>query len=424
MVMRAHGRLGSRIRANLSIFAGVLSLTSACVSNADVPVTHSDAAETRPPNGITQRPAFPEQTRAPQHRTDVAFEVVTVASNLAHPWGLAFLPDGRMLVTERAGRLRIATSTGELSPPVAGLPTVDARGQGGLLDIALDPSFAANQRIYWSFAERQADGSNNTAVARGRLVDGAEPRVDDVQVIFHQTPSLQSTLHFGGRLVFGRDGTLFVTLGERSITEGRMQAQRLDGLLGKIVRINADGTIPPDNPFVGRAGAQAAIWSIGHRNVQGATLHPATGELWISEHGTRGGDELNIARKGRDYGWPTIAYGIEYNGGTITGGLTARAGMEQPLYYWDPVIAPGNLLFYTGTLFPAWRDNLFVCGLGSMRLSRLTLDDERVTSEEWLLTDLQPSRERLRDIRQGPDGAIYILTDSAAGRLLKLVPKR
>jgi glucose/arabinose dehydrogenase len=354
----------------------------------------------------------------------VTFDVVTVVPNLAHPWGLAFLPDGRMLITERAGRLRIATSTGALSPPVAGLPPVDARGQGGLLDIALDPSFATTQRIYWSYAEPHADGANNTAVARGRLVDGAEPRVDDVQVIFHQTPSLRSTLHFGGRLVFGRDGTLFVTLGERSITEGRMQAQRLDGLLGKIVRINPDGTIPPDNPFIGRAGAQAAIWSIGHRNVQGATLHPVTGELWISEHGTRGGDELNISRKGRDYGWPTIAYGIEYNGGTITGGLTAHAGMEQPLYYWDPVIAPGNLLFYTGTLFPAWQNNLFICGLGSMRLSRLTLDGERVTSEEWMLTDLQPSRERLRDIRQGPDGAIYILTDNAAGRLLKLVPRR
>jgi glucose/arabinose dehydrogenase len=265
---------------------------------------------------------------------------------------------------------------------------------------------------------------NNTAVARGRLVDGATPKVENVQVIFHQVPSLASTLHFGGRLVFARDGLLFITLGERSITEGRMQAQRMDGLLGKIVRINADGSIPKDNPFVGKEGVRPEIWSIGHRNVQAATAHPTTREVWEVEHGTRGGDEINISRKGKDYGWPTIAYGIEYAGTPITGGITAKEGMEQPRYYWDPVIAPSGMVFYTGKLFPAWKGNLFIGGMASTNLVRLTVKGDHVVDEERLLTDLQPARERIRDVRQGPDGALYMVTDNKAGRVLKLVPKK
>jgi glucose/arabinose dehydrogenase len=263
---------------------------------------------------------------------------------------------------------------------------------------------------------------NNTAVARGKFVDGPAPRVENVEVIFHQAPSMRSPLHFGGRLVFARDKKLFVTLGERSITEGRMQAQRMDGLLGKIVRLEADGKIPRDNPFVGKDGVRPEIWSLGHRNVQGAALNPATGELWSVEHGTRGGDELNIPRKGKDYGWPTIAYGIEYAGGPITGGITQQEGMEQPVYYWDPVIAPSGMMFYTGKLFPAWKNNLFIGGLASMNLVRLVLNGERVVGEERLLTDLQPQRTRIRDVRQGPEGAVYLLTDETAGRILKLVP--
>jgi glucose/arabinose dehydrogenase len=380
--------------------------------------------ETRPPNGAGQSPAFPGQTRAPERTLHVAFDVVTVAEGLQHPWGMAFLPAGRMLVTERPGRLRIVGADGKLSEPVAGLPPVDARGQGGLLDVAVDPGFASNRLIYWSYAEPRGVGGNNTAVARGRLVDDAAPRVESVQVIFHQAPSLNSQQHFGSRLVFGRDGALFITLGERSITEGRMQAQRMDGLLGKIVRINTDGSIPGDNPFVGKEGVRPEIWSFGHRNIQAATLHPTTGELWEVEHGARGGDEINIVRKGKDYGWPTIAYGVEYSGAPITGGITAKDGMEQPRYYWDPVIAPSGMTFYTGALFPAWRGSLFVGGLASTHLVRLTVDGERIVGEERLLTDLQPRRERIRDIRQGPDGALYVLTDSAPGRMLKLVPKR
>jgi aldose sugar dehydrogenase len=375
----------------------------------------------RPPNGQGQKPAFEGQTRAPEQKLAVAFDVVTVTEGLANPWGLAFLPGGKMLVTEKPGRLRVVSADGkQLSEPVAGLPAVDSRGQGGLLDVSLDPAFARNQLIYWSYAEPGA-AANNTAVARGRFVDGAAPAVENVQVIFHQAPSLDSRLHFGGRLVWNRDGTLFITLGDRSITPGRMQAQRMDGLLGKIVRINADGSIPKDNPFVGKDGVRPEIWSIGHRNVQAAALHPTTGELWEVEHGTRGGDELNIVRKGRDYGWPTIAYGIEYAGKPITGNITQKAGMEQPIYYWDPVIAPSGMTFYTGNLFPAWKGSLFIGGLQSTNLVRLDISGEKVTGEERLLGQVN---ERMRDVTQGPDGALYLLTDNPKGRVLKVVPKK
>jgi aldose sugar dehydrogenase len=375
-----------------------------------------------PPNAPGQKPAFAGQNRVTENKSNVAFDVLTVAEKLENPWALTFLPDGKMLVTERPGRLRVVASDGKISEPVAGLPAVDARGQGGLLDVALDPGFAKNGLIYWSYAEPRDGAVNNTAVARGKLVDDATaPRVENVEVIYHQAPTLNSRLHFGSRLVFGRDGTLFVTQGDRSITEGRMQSQKMDSLLGKIVRINADGTIPKDNPFVGKDGVRPEIWSIGHRNIQSATLHPATGALWEVEHGTRGGDELNLVQKGKDYGWPTIAYGIEYRGGTITGGITEQEGMEQPRYYWDPVIGPSGMVFYTGSMFPAWKGNLFIGGHQTRDLVRLVMEGDRVTGEERLLTDL---KERIRDVRQGPEGAIYVVTDSAAARVLKLVPKK
>jgi glucose/arabinose dehydrogenase len=383
------------------------------------------SVETRPPNAPDQKPAFAGQTRAPEDKLNVAFTIVDISTNkLEIPWGMAFLPDGRMLVTERPGRLRIVTAKGEMSPPVTGLPTVDYRGQGGLLDVALDPSFASNRLVYLSFSEPRGEKMNATAVARGRLVDDqAAPRLENMQVIYHQDPPLASTAHFGSRLVFRRDGTLFVTQGDRSITEGRMQAQKMDSLIGKIARINADGSIPKDNPFVGKDGVRPEIWSYGHRNIQAATLHPTTGELWEVEHGTRGGDEVNVARKGKDYGWPTIAYGIEYQGPPITGGIQQKDGMEQPRYYWDPNIAPSGMIFYTGKLFPAWQNSMFIGGLGSTNLVRLTLKGDQIVGEERLLQDLQPSRDRYRDVRQGPDGSIYLLTDNAKGRILKLVPK-
>lgn len=387
----------------------------------------AQGVDPRPANNPEQKPAHAGQTDAPEVKSNVAFDVVTVAEGLVNPWGIAFLPGGKILVTERPGRLRVVGTDGTLSAPVTGLPAVDARGQGGLLDVALDPAFAKNNLIYWSYAEPKAGeaGVNNTAVARGKFVDdAAAPRVDEVQVIYHQRPSLNSPLHFGSRLVFGRDGTLFVTQGDRSVTPGRMQAQNLDSGIGKIVRINTDGSIPKDNPFVGKEGVLPEIWSYGHRNIQSAALHPTTGELWEVEHGTRGGDELNIARKGKDYGWPTIAYGIEYRGGAITGGITQQAGMEQPIYYWDPVIGPSGMTFYTGNLFPAWKGNLFVGGHATNDLVRLVIDGDKVTGEERLLKDLQPKPERVRDVRTGPDGALYVVTDSAAARILKLVPKK
>jgi glucose/arabinose dehydrogenase len=378
---------------------------------------------TRPPNAPNQKPAFAGQTRAPEQKLNVAFTVVTVAEGLVNPWGLTFLPDGRMLVTEKPGQLRIVTADGKLSEPIAGLPMVTAAGQGGLLDVEIDPAFQKNGLVYVSFSEPGENKVNNTAVARGRLVDGPAPRLENVQVIFHQSPSMASGAHFGSRLVFARDGTLFVTMGDRSATPGRMQAQNMDSLIGKLARINPDGSIPKDNPFLSQAGAKPEIFSIGHRNVQAAALNPATGELWEVEHGTRGGDEMNIVRKGKDYGWPTIAYGIEYGGGTITGGIQAKEGMEQPVYYWDPNIAPSGMTFYTGKLFPQWQRSLFIGGLASQNLVRLQIEGEKVVGEERLLQDLQPQREGIRDVVQGPDGALYLLTNSAKGRVLKLVPK-
>lgn len=382
-------------------------------------------ADPRPANAPAQKPAFAGQSDAPEQKLGVAFDVVTVLDNLRNPWGMAFLPNGKMLVTERIGYLRIVNADGTIAPQaLAGLPAVDNRGQGGLLDVVLDPNFATNHLIYWSYAEPRENGSNNTAVARGTLVEGPPARVENAKVIYHQTPSLESTAHFGSRLNFLKDGTLLITHGERSITEGRMQAQRLDGLLGKVARINPDGSIPKDNPFVGRQDARPEIFTIGHRNIQSAAIHPTTGELWEVEHGTRGGDELNIVRKGKDYGWPTVAYGIEYAGGPITGNITAKEGTEQPRYFWDPVIGPSGMAFYTGDLFPAWKGSLFIGGHQTNDLVRLSLDGEKVTGEERLLTDRAP-RLRIRDVRQGPDGAIYVLTDEPlTGKLLKLAPKR
>ncbi|MFZ5670541.1 MAG: PQQ-dependent sugar dehydrogenase [Pseudomonadota bacterium] len=376
--------------------------------------------ETRPPNAEGQTPAFAGQTRAPAVKADVAFEVVTVAEGLDHPWAIAFLPDRRLLVTERPGRLRIVAADGSLSPPVAGLPPVDARGQGGLLDVALDPDFPANGLIYWSYAEPR-EGGNGTAVARGRLVEGEPgPRVEGVQVIWRMTPTLESTMHFGGRLAFSPDGLLFITTGERSILEGRAQAQDPGSAFGKVIRIHPGGAIPGDNPLPAAATDLKTVWSSGHRNIQAAAINPWTGKLWTVEHGPRGGDELNIPGKGKDYGWPTITYGEEYSGRPVGAGLTVRAGMEQPVYYWDPVIAPSGMAFYDADLFPAWRGSLFIGGLSSKKLVRLTLDGDRVVGEEWLLTGAQ----RIRDVRVGPDGAIYLAADESAGKVLKLVPRQ
>ena len=345
---------------------------------------------------------------------------VTVLRGLDHPWSLAFLPDfereGRMLLTEREGRMRLANVRGELGPPLEGLPPVDARGQGGLLDVALDPRFPETRWVYWSYAEPAAGGTNSTAVARGKLeAQGLKGRMTGVQVIFRQSPRMESRLHFGSRLVFARDGRLFITLGERFTR--RDDAQTLGNHHGKVVRIEADGRVPQDNPYASRAGALPEIWSLGHRNIQGAALHPATGELWIHEHGPQGGDEVNVAEAGRNYGWPVITYGAEYVTGTKIGEGTAKAGMEQPLVYWVPSIAPSGMAFLTSDRYPGWKGDLFVGALRAQVLVRLRFDGRRLVTQERLLQDLN---ERIRDVRQGPDGWLYLLTDAADGRVIRL----
>jgi glucose/arabinose dehydrogenase len=373
-----------------------------------------------PPEARGQTPAFPGQTRAPTISTHTAFQVRTVARGLVNPWGLAFLPDGRMLVTERPGRLRIVTAQGAVSPPVAGVPRVATGGQLGLFGLALDPAFARNRLVYLAYAEPRGGDASTLAVARGRLVEaaGGGARLEAVQVIFRATPEESGSLNIGGRLVFAPDGTLFVTVGDRFDTKAL--AQKLDNDLGKTIRIRPDGSVPKDNPFVGRAGARPEIWSYGQRNAEAAAINPWTHALWEVEHGARGGDEVNIIQPARNYGWPVITYGEDYDGRPIGAGITQHAGMEQPIYYWDPVIAPSGMAFYTAGLFPAWKGSLFVGGLRSQRVSRLTLEGDRVVGEEWLLTDLG---ERIRDVVQGPDGAIYLLSDNPEGRVLKVVPK-
>jgi len=339
--------------------------------------------------------------------------VVAVAEGLEHPWGMAFLPDGRALVTERTGRLRIVGTDGKVGAPLEGVPAVSVTGQGGLLDVQLDPDFAKNRLVYLSYAEPR-EGGNGTAVARGKLT---ERGLDDVQVIFRQDVTINGRHHFGSRLVFDRAGRLFVTLGDRN--SERARAQTLDSHIGKVVRIERDGKVPADNPFVGRAGAKPEIWSYGHRNVQGAALHPATGELWTHEHGPKGGDELNRTLAGLNYGWPLVTYGVEYSGKTISESPTAP-GIEPPVHYWVPSIATSGLLFYTGDRFPKWQGNAFVGGLASQQVSRLEMDGKRVVREEVLFKGVL--NQRVRDVEQGPDGFIYVLTDEDNGQLLRIEP--
>jgi glucose/arabinose dehydrogenase len=373
-------------------------------------------AETEPPNGRGQHPAFPGQTRAPALTTATRFQVQTVAKGLNHPWSLAFLPGGRALVTERPGRLRILNRNGALSPPVAGVPRVVTGEQSGLFEVALGP----NGLVYLSFMEARPGGRSGLTVDRGKLVETPRgARLEGLQPIFRAEPAMSGSANLGGRLVFAPDGTLFVSVGDRFSPANRAHAQTLDNDIGKIVRINADGGTPKDNPFVGRAGAKGEIWSIGHRNPQAMAINPTTKKLWIVEHGARGGDEVNIISAGKNYGWPVISYGVEYSGEKIGEG-TQKAGMEQPIYYWDPVLAPSGMAFYDANLFPAWKGSLFVGGLASTHLARLTLKGDRVAGEEWLLQDMG---QRIRDVRVGPDGALWLLTDEADGRVLRLAPK-
>ncbi|HAI60141.1 MAG TPA: hypothetical protein DCM32_09745 [Xanthomonadaceae bacterium] len=336
--------------------------------------------------------------------------VTTIAEGLEHPWGMAFLPDGRMLVTERPGRLRIVAPDGTISRAVAGVPRVQARGQGGLLDVALHPEFADNQLVYLSYSEPGSGGAG-TSVARGRLVGEA---LQDVRVIFRQSPKVDTGFHYGSRLVFDRDGKLFVSSGDRGMQD---TAQDLSLGQGKLFKLNDDGTPAAGLPLAARAGTHPGVFSYGHRNIQGMALHPTTGLVWTHEHGPRGGDEINVARAGRNYGWPVITFGINYNGTTIGDGLTEKDGMEQPLHQWTPSLGVSGLAFYTADRFPAWKGNAFVGALALNHLERVVLDGERVVDTEVLLDGWN---QRIRDVRQGPDGALYVLTDARNGQVAKV----
>jgi len=357
-------------------------------------------------------PPASAQKRYPSSAGELTVE--TVATGLENPWGLAFLPDGRMLVTERPGRLRLVETDGKLSRPINGVPSVVARGQGGLLGLALDPAFAQNRLVYLSFSEPRS-GGNGTSVARGRLNEQGTA-LTAVEVIFRQMPTVNSNLHFGSRLVFDRTGALFVTVGDRY--SQRDQAQNSANHLGKVIRIRPDGATPADNPK--KDGWAPEIWSIGHRNVQGAVLHPQTGQLWTAEHAARGGDEVNTPEAGLNYGWPVITYGVDYSGAKIGEG-TSKPGMEQPLFYWDPSIAPSGAAFHTGAAWPAWKNSLFVGALAGQMLVRLSTEGEKVTGEERLLTDIGA---RIRDVVQGPDGFLYLLSDDADGKVLRVKPAK
>mgnify|MGYP001473450961 FL=1 len=343
-------------------------------------------------------------------------DVQTFASGLVNPWGLAFLPDGRLLVTERPGRMRIVSAEGQLSPPLKNVPEAWASGQGGLLDVIADKSFAQSRTIFFCYAERTG-GGGRTAVARAKLNDGAG-RLDETRVIFRQEGPLSSGNHYGCRIAQAADGNLFVTLGDHY--SARDEAQSLANHIGKVIRIAPDGSAPADNPFVGRAGARPEIWSLGHRNQQALAINPANGEVWEFEHGPRGGDEVNFIVKGRNYGWPVIGFGVDYSGAKIHE-ATAKDGMEQPAKYWVPSISPSGATFYTGKLFPKWNGSLFAGALSGRMLVRLTVNGHAVTGEERLLQNLH---ERIRDVRQGPDGALWLLTDNSAGSMLRVTPAR
>jgi glucose/arabinose dehydrogenase len=358
------------------------------------------------------------QTDAPKPATPSSVKAETVVGGLANPWGMQFLPDGRILVTEKPGRLRIATKEGTIGPAIDGVPEVYAKGQGGLLDVLLAPDFSdKGGDIYLSFAQPREGGAAATAVARGRLVldENGGGKLDNVTTIFQQQPAIAgSSNHFGSRLIWAPDGSLFVTTGDRG--DARDEVQKPNSLIGKVINLKPDGTAAQTDPA--QTGWDAKIWSMGHRNIQGAAIDPATGKLWTVEHGARGGDELNAPERGRNYGWPTISYSNEYFGGQI--GETAKDGLEQPVYYWVPSIATSGLAVYTGDLFPAWKGNIFVGGLRGAQLARLVMEDGVVVVEETLLSDLD---QRIRDVRQGPDGALWLLTDDARdGQIVRLTP--
>lgn len=382
----------------------------------DDPGTITNPVENNTPN-TTYKPAFTGQTRINGLQTTTGYESNVITTTLSNPWGIKNLPDGRLLITEKAGNLRIVSTSGQVSSAISGIPAVNSAGQGGLLGLCLDPDFTSNRMIYWVFSEA-VTGGNITAVAKGKLSND-EKMIEGVTVIYRTTPANSSALHYGGRILFDKTGNLVVSTGERSVIETRPLAQSVLASLGKVVRITKDGQAATGNPTFSQTGALPELYTIGHRNPQGLALHPVTGEIWLSEHGPRGGDEINRLQAGVNYGWPVITYGIEYGGQVIGAGIQQQSGMEQPIYYWDPVVSPSGMTFYSGNRVPEWQNNLFIGALSGKHIVRLAIKDNRVIGEERLLAQ---ENQRFRDITQGIDGALYTITDE--GRLYKIDKKQ
>ena len=407
--------------------AGIVVLLTACSTSTNTPngntnesVSSADSAanppvETKSPN-TNYKPAFAGQTRVAGIKTSTPFAGTVLTNKLEKPWGIAVLPDGRLLITQKEGTMRIVTTTGDVSAAITGLPPVNSNGQGGLLGLTIDPAFSTNRMVYWVFSQNTSGGTL-TAVAKGKL-SADEKAIENATVIYQALPAYNGTLHYGGRILFDKSGNLFVTTGERSDLATRPQAQELNSALGKVVRITTDGKPAAGNPFLNNANAKPEIYSYGHRNVQNLAFHPETGDLWEAEFGPRGGDELNLVQPGKNYGWPVITYGIEYAGGKVGEGITQKEGMEQPVYYWDPVLSPSGMSFYTGDNIPEWKNNLFIPGLNSTHIARLVIQNNKVVGEERILAD---QNQRFRAIIQGTDNALYAVTDE--GRLYRIAKK-
>ncbi|NLA64307.1 MAG: PQQ-dependent sugar dehydrogenase [Bacteroidales bacterium] len=416
------------------------TLTASCQEQADkndnespvetpvteIPVTENPTdstsvlppVETEAPN-VDYKPAFEGQTRINGVKTKTPYDVQVIAQGLSNPWAVASLPDGRLIITEKAGKLRIATTAGVVGDAIIGFPDVDNRGQGGLLDVVAAPDFSTSRMLYFTlaeFAKNKSQGSL-TAVGKGKL-SMDESKIENFEIIFRAIPYFDNSMHFGSRIVFDKKGNIFVSTGERSVMETRPKAQFLDNGYGKIVYITTEGKPVAGNPFLNNSGALPEIYSYGHRNVQGLDIHPTTGDLWASEMGPRGGDEINLIKPGKNYGWPTIGYGIEYNGNKVGNGITQKEGMEQPVYYWDPVLSPSGMTFYNSDVIAEWKDNLFIGGLSSKHIARIVLKDNKVVGEERLL---EKENQRIRDVEMGIDGALYAVTDE--GRLYRISKK-
>lgn len=402
----------------IAIVSSMLITLLSCSSDKDVdvnPGTTTNPVEGTSPN-TTYKPAFEGQTRVSGLQTNTPYQGVVIATALTSPWGIKSLPDGRLLITEKTGTMRIATTAGVLSAPITGIPAVNAANQGGLLGLTIDPDFATNRMIYWVYAEATT-GGNNTAVAKGKL-SADEKTIEGATVIYRAKPANGSTLHYGGRILFDKSGFLVVSTGERSVLETRPLAQSVSSGLGKVVRLTKEGQPATGNPTFTGTGALPELYTIGHRNPQGLALNPTTGEIWLSEHGPRGGDEINRLKSGANYGWPTITYGIEYSGEKVGAGIQQQDGLEQPVYYWDPVVSPSGMTFYTGNRVPEWQNSLFIGALSGMHIVRLAIKDNKVIGEERLLAS---ENQRFRDVTQGNDGALYAITDG--GRLYKIDKK-